>query len=369
MLPIPARRPYAPARMARLSDVPRVFASIGIFSFVKRVYAQITQDNLLTWASALAYSWLFAVFPFMIFILSLLPYLPQTAKDKAREDIKGFVYQLPRQAADTVWKNVAPQLDQLERPKGWLTIVGLAVAIWAASGGMSTTMAALDKCYAIESGRPFYKQRPLAVLLTVIVAVLMLLVLVLLPVGTAVKSWLINRNLIAESALAWVVLFDIVRWSLAMLFLVAALTLIYHVGPSVKHRFHWLTPGAAFCLVVWIALGLSFKLYIEKFGKYEQTYGTVGGVAILLLFFYVDALVLLIGAEINSEIDFEVLKVKRGTRDFRPAEDVTEKLPLTEPTPPEVAAEAKAATEAADQAADEAEAERMAQEAAQKDAQ
>jgi membrane protein len=292
--------------------------------------------------------------------VSLLPYMPQNTKATFKREMEQFVYQLPREAADTVWGNVAPRLDdKLERPKGWVTLVGLGLALWAASSGMATTMAALDKCYEIETGRPFYKQRPIAVLLTVLVAALIIAVVVLLPVGTVVRTWLINHRIVTESNLGLVVLFDIVRWLLALLFMVAALTLIYHLGPSVKHHFHWVTPGAAFCLVVWVVLGLTFKAYVEKFGKYDQTYGTVGGVAVLLLFFYIDALVLLVGAEINSEIDFEVLKVKRGTRDFRPAETVTEQLPLTEPVPPEVAAKARAASEAADQAADEAEAEEM----------
>jgi membrane protein len=294
--------------------------------------------------------------------------LPDGAKAKARTEIAELVYQLPKEAADTVWTNVAPKLDQqLERPKGWLTFVGLGVALWAASGGMAMTMAALDKCYELERGRPFYRQRPLAVLLTIGVAVLILAVVVLLPVGTAVKNWFIGRGYVTESNLIWITLFDIVRWLLALFFMVAALTLVYHVGPSVKHRFHWVTPGAVFCVVVWVLLGLAFRLYVDKYGKYEQTYGTVGGVAVLLLFFYVDSLVLLIGAEINSEIDFEVLKVKRGTRDFRPAEVVAEaaadELPLTEPVPPAVAAEAAKAAEAADQAADEEEAARMEKEA------
>jgi membrane protein len=326
---------------------------VGVFPFLKRVYNQIIEDNLFTWASALAYSWLFAVFPFMLFLISLLPLLPLSVQDRVTKELAEFVYQLPKEAADTIWNNVEPKLQQLRQPRTWVTFVGLGLALWAASSGMATTMSALDKCYELEDSRPFYKQRPLAMLLTIIVAALILAVVVLLPVGTAVRYWLIHHELVTESNLGWIVLFDIVRWMLALLFMVSALTLVYHVGPSVKHHFHWLTPGAAFCLVVWVVLGLVFKLYVEKFGKYDQTYGTVGGVAVLLLFFYIDALVLLIGAEINSEIDFEVLKVKRGTRDFRPAEEVTEELPLTEPVPPEVAAEARAKSEAADQAAEE----------------
>jgi membrane protein len=310
--------------MARLSDLPKVFSSVGAFGFARRVWGQVVEDNLFTWASALAYSWLFAVFPFMIFVLSLLPYLPAHLKDQARAEIDQFVHQLPEQAAETIWQNVTSVLD---KPKSGLLIVGLGVAVWAASGGMATTMAALDKCYEIDKGRPFYKQRPLALLLTLVVATLMLLVVVLLPVGTALRTWAIKHEYLTDTNLAWVVLFDLARFALALLFLVSALTVVYHFGPSVKHKFHWLTPGALFCLVVWILLGLAFRTYVARFGKYEQTYGTVGGVAILLLFFYVDALVLLIGAEINSELDFEVLKVKRGTRDFRPAETVTEVVP------------------------------------------
>ena len=333
--------------MARFSDLSRVVASVGVLGFAKRVWGQIVEDNLFTLASALAYSWLFAIFPFLIFLLSLLPYLPERYKEQAKEEIDHLVHQLPENAAQTIWQNVT---SVLERPKNGLLIVGLGVAVWAASGGMSMTMGALDKCYELEQGRPFYKQRPLAMLLTLAVATLILMVVVLLPIGAALKLWLIKRGYINETNIAWVVLFDFVRWALALTFMITSLTLVYHFGPSVKHRFHWVTPGSAFCVLVWILLGLVFRVYVQKFGRYEQTYGTVGGVAVLLLFFYVDSLVLLIGAEINSEIDFEVLKVKRGTRDFRPAETVVETRGEGTPSLANIAAEQ---TDSAAPAADE----------------
>src|SRR5213592_429749 len=128
--------------MARLSDLPKVFSSVGVVGFARRVWAQVVEDNLFTWAAALAYSWLFAVFPFLIFVLSLLPYLPNMAKEHAKEEISHFVHQLPAQAADTIWKNVESVLDH---PKQGLLIVGLGIAVWAASGGMAMTMGALDK--------------------------------------------------------------------------------------------------------------------------------------------------------------------------------------------------------------------------------
>src|SRR5881394_2666234 len=97
----------------------------------------------------------------------------------------------------------------------------------------------------------------------------------------------------------------------------SVVNILYHWGPSIKQRFSYITPGAVFAVTVWILLAVGFRLYVDKFGEFNETYGTVGGVAILLLAFYIDAYVVLVGAEINSEIDFAVLGVPRGSRDFR----------------------------------------------------
>ena len=124
-----------------------------------------------------------------------------------------------------------------------------------------------------------------------------------------------------ESISFWTIwLVNFVRWGLAVLALLLALALVYHFGPSLRRRWRLVTPGALFSVVVWIVLAYAFKYYVNHFGRYHRTYGAVGGVAILLLFFYIDAVVLLVGAEINSEIDYEVLKVPRGCRDLRPYE-------------------------------------------------
>jgi uncharacterized BrkB/YihY/UPF0761 family membrane protein len=113
----------------------------------------------------------------------------------------------------------------------------------------------------------------------------------------------------------------------------------------VKHRFHWVTPGAVFSILVWVLLGLAFRYYIERFANFNKTYGTVGGAAVMLLVFYIDAAVLLWGAEINSEIDFEVLKVKRGQRNFIPAE-AEEAGELVGPLPTVAAVAATASADA-----------------------
>jgi len=299
--------------MARLTDIPVVWRNVGPWGFAKRVWREIGDDDLFVWAAAMAYSWLFAVFPFVIFLMSLLPYLPERAKEAAKGDIQGFVYQsMPKQAADTIWTNVS---DILSRPRKGLLGLGIILTLWGASGGLNMTITALDKCYEVENGRPFYKKRPIAIVLTVVVATLALTLLLLLPIGTIAIRWVEQSGYTYVSRpLVWT--WKLSRLPLAVGLMLITVNVLYYWGPSIKQRYVVLTPGGVFSVGVWLILGFAFRFYADRYGKFNETYGTVGGVAILLLLFYVDAVVLLIGAEINSEIDYEVLKVPRGSRDF-----------------------------------------------------
>ena len=313
--------------MARLRDYALVTRRIGFIAFWKRVWQQCGEDGLFTWASALAYSWLFAIFPFLVFLLTLVPYMPISGKEWLEENAEPVLNKaLPKDAYRTVWEGyLKDRLPKLltTKPKGFVALfsTGLFLTVWAASGGMAMTLKALDKCYDLEKNRPFYRVRLLAIGLTFIFASLMLVVMLLLPIATTTRGWVQNYFLhlnppmvIPPSAL---LLFDFSRYLVALICMFAALGVLYSFGPGIRQRFRVFTPGSVFCVIVWLVLGAVFRLYVNTFGKYEQTYGPVGGVVILLLFFYLDAVVLLIGAEINSEIDFVALNVKPGDRDFR----------------------------------------------------
>ena len=300
--------------MPSLADVAKVHRSIGLPALARRVWNEVAEDNLFAWAAALAYSWLFAAFPFLIFLMSLLPYLPGSTRVAAEHELGVFARQtMPDQAADTLLKNVA---DILSKPRTGLLGIGLLFTLWGASGGLNMTITALDRCYEVDRGRPFYKQRPVAMGLTLCVAALVIVLMILLPIGTIAIKWLVNNSHpYVHTSLFWT--WRILRYPMALLVMFTIVHVVYHYGPSIRQRFHFVTPGAVFSVVVWLLLAFAFRLYVNKFGRYNETYGAVGGVAILLLFFYIDAAVLLVGAEINSEIDFEVLRVPRGSRDFR----------------------------------------------------
>ncbi len=305
----------------------------------------------MTWASALAYSWLFAIFPFFIFLLTLIPLLPLEWRQESKKQIETAVRTLPVDARETVQTFLEPKLEQLLfQEKPGIRIVGLLITIWAASGGMAATMAALDKCYDVPGTRPIWVQRPLAVGLTVLVGSLILVVIVLLPIGTVITNELTQgterllgrtpatrtsaqevtatrpadvsstapaatQEAASQPALlagpaakpaqfaGWLVLWQVARYGLALLLLLGIVAVIYHFGPNIEQRWKFITPGSTFTVTVWLLLGVLFRVYVDRFGQYGETYGAVGGVIILLFFFYLDALVLLVGAEINSEVD------------------------------------------------------------------
>jgi membrane protein len=327
--------------MARLRDVPVVWRTIGPIEFLKRIVREILDDNLFTMAGGLAYAWLFAIFPFLVFLMNLFPLLYSKSEEAAdtKKGMEVFLRAaLPDPAAATLWNHMDKRIDAIiESPSRSIASISLLIALWAASKGIGVTMAAMERCYELERGRAFYTRRPMAFGLTMMVTGLVFAIVLLLPTGAAFKAWMVGHS---EQVSYWAVwVFDVIRGTLAVGAVLLILALLYHFGPSVKHRWTFLSPGSVFVLFSWFVVALIFRYYVNHFGrsKYEETYGSVGGAAILLLLFYLDALILLIGAQINSEVDFEVLKVPRGSRNFLAAEA------RVDSTPPEMVTHAQGA--------------------------
>jgi membrane protein len=297
--------------MARLRDLTATLRKSGAWRFALRLNREIEEDDLLVWASALAYSWLFAIFPFLIFMLALAPYAPRHITNKVEAPLFSAIDRLPPAAATMLHQNVT---NVMQRTHTGLLSIGILITIWAASGGMHMTLSAMDQIYELRQHRPFYKQRLLAILLTIVIAFLVLLVLLLIPIGDSVTRILEKHTLLNFSSGLWWA-WTMARYALGVVLIFIVLAIFYHFGPAVKQPFRAVSPGSVFTFVCWLGFGVIFRVYVNHWGKFDRTYGTVGGVAILLLFFYIDAVVLLIGAEINSELDFD-RGVERGSNDF-----------------------------------------------------
>lgn len=315
--------------MASLGDVLPVVREVGVWTLTRRVVKETLDDHVFVYASALSYAWLFAFFPMLVFLISLLPYLPVEAREAGQNLIfEAIRRNFPPETAHWILENTRLKMvieSTLNARRGAILSVSLVVALYAASNGISAIMTALDRCYDIDKGRPFYRSKPLSLLLTVVLTGLVLVVMTLIPVGSFIRNQIVAQGLrvpFTEIELKnWMVLvFDWARHAIGLTASFAILSIIYNFCPTVRMRWNLVSPGAVVCFVFWVAIGLGFKFYLAKTGgtTYSQTFGPAAGLAILLLMFYLYGVVLLVGAELNSEIDFVRLKVPPGTRDFLP---------------------------------------------------
>jgi membrane protein len=321
--------------MASYTQYKDAFRKIGAWKFVKTVITQIGEDGLTTWAAALAYTWIFAIFPFLIFLLSLIAFIPGNKDARVHQMEKMLAQSMPNTTAgkeaqeakegakppESSKNMIVAEIPRLMKTQSsGLLSIGLILALWSASAGMSTTMSALNRCYDITVDRPFYIQRPIAILVTLIVMVLIIIVMILLPlIGAAMKyvEYHPDKIPMIGKYLTWPIIMTVhvIRSLISAALLFLAVSVIYYFGPKLKSGYRYISPGSIFTVVTWLLLGLVFKIYVDKFGasSYARTYGAVGGAIILLLSFYLDALVLLIGAEINSEFDFVIYGKTGGT--------------------------------------------------------
>jgi membrane protein len=314
--------------MARLREVSFVVQKIGLVGFLKKIVHEINDDAVMTMGAAVAFYWLLAIFPFILFLAAIPSLLPVETQVNIKQTVHDWATtSLNANLAATINDNVNYALSQ---PKGGLLGLGLALTLWAASNGMSATMAALDRCYDVNKPRNYFHQRGVAILLTVISVVILFTVTLLLPVATQALN--VFQKHFTEYAPTWMSgpllpILNVLRYCVGVTLVVLLVSAIYQFGVSVRRRWTLITPGAVFCVLTIIVLASCFNLYLQKFGEasYAKTYGALGGVIILLLMFYFYAVVFLIGAEINSEIDYEVLGSKNDE-----AQDPLPKLFLTE---------------------------------------
>ncbi len=259
------------------------------------MYDEVWEDELLDRAAALAYYFTFALFPALLFLTALVGLVPVP---ELMSQLMGYVDRvLPDDAASMLNRTLA----EIVRGAGrGILSVGAVAALWAASSGMASAMSALNAAYEVSDSRPWWKRRLLAVVLTVgfcLFTVTGLLLLVFGPkIGEAVAAWLGLGGLFRT-------LWNIVSWPVILALVLTAIALVYYLAPAVRQRWQWVTPGSVFALLVWVAASLGLRFYVRRFGNYNATYGSIGGLILLLLWLYLSSLVLLLGAEINSEIE------------------------------------------------------------------
>ncbi|MGZ7458493.1 YihY/virulence factor BrkB family protein [Pseudomonas sp. Ma2-10] len=259
-----------------------------------RTITEFVDDEMSTYASALAYQMLFSLFPFILFLIALIGFLHLPDFFSWLRLQSELV--LPPQALE----QVNPVIDQLQQSKGGLLSVGIVIALWTASAGVRLMMSAMNAAYDVVEGRPVWKRFPLSIIYTIGIAGMLLVAAALMVLGPQVMGWIASQVGLEDFI---VTLWTIVRWPVVVILLMMAVALIYYVMPDVKQEFRFITPGSVLAVVVWIIASLGFGLYVKMFANYNAMYGSIGAIIVLLLYFYISAAVLLLGAEMNAVIE------------------------------------------------------------------
>ena len=276
----------------------RMLGGLTIKELALRAWRETNEDNVFGRAAELAYYFLLALFPMLIFLTSLVGFMPG-----AQENIINAIGKAaPPQVMDLVRQFMH---DVIENRSGGLLSFGILGTIWAASNGVSSVMDTLNTAYDAKESRSFIKKRLVAIGLTIALSVLVVGGTVLIMFGDRFAEWLGGAlGLGAAFTTAWKV-FDYIL-GLALLFI--GIELIYYFGPNVKQEWKWITPGAIFAVAGLIVSSLGFSFYLRYAPDYSATYGSLGAVIILLLWLYILGVVLLVGGEINSEMEHAVTK-------------------------------------------------------------
>ena len=268
---------------------------LGVTELGRRVIAEIRDDDCLGRAAQLAYYFLFALFPFFLFLTTLLGYLP--IPDLLDRLLEMLGQMLPGEALRLVQDNIR-QLVTGQR--GGLLSFGILAALWTSSSALTAIIDSLNRAYDVEEGRPFWKVRLIAIGITVGLSAFIVVALVLLTFGPQLGRWVADLVGLGQ---VFEVTWNLMRWPVIVGLLVVAIALLYYFAPDVEQEWTWITPGSACAVLGWLLASLGFAFYVNRFGSYNATYGSIGAVIVLLTWMYVTGLFILIGGEINAEIE------------------------------------------------------------------
>src|SRR5215208_209827 len=280
-------------------EAPTDIKRRGWGSVLKRTVKEFRDDNLTDWAAALTYYGVLALFPALIALISIVGLLGQSTIN----GLKSNIQEIPAAGqAKQIILNAITDISSHRGAAGIALIVGLALALWSASGYVGAFMRASNAIYETPEGRPFYRLRPLQMLVTFVMLVLIALCAAAIVVTGPITAKVGQAVGLGNTAQT---VFDIVKWPIILLVVSFIFSLLYFASPNVKQPgFKWITPGGVIAVVIWIAASAAFALYV-KFFPNNKTYGSFGGVIVFLMWLWISNIAILLGQEMNAELERE----------------------------------------------------------------
>ncbi len=264
---------------------------------VKRTVREFGDDNLTDWAAALTYYGVLSIFPALLALISILGLFGTSATGPLLDNVGAFT---PGAAKDIVTAAIE-NLEKSQGAAGFLFVLGLAGAIWAASGYIGAFIRASNVVWDVKEGRPIWKTIPLRLGITVV----MLVLLAVTALAVVVTGPLAERvgDLVGLGNTA-VLIWDIAKWPILVVIVSFMFALLYYAAPNVRQPgFRWVSPGGVLAVLLWIVASAVFALYVANFGSYNKTYGSLGGLIVFLVWLWISNIAVLLGAEFNAEVE------------------------------------------------------------------
>jgi membrane protein len=261
----------------------------------KRTFTEAVADDVFNLAAQQAYYFFFALFPALLALISIASFFPI-------ENLIGEIQaMLGRIAPAEVTSIVTGQIVKIGQTNaGGIFTVAFFFTLWSSSSAVVALCSTLNVAYDITEGRPWWKVRLIAIGLTVGLALFILIAMTLVVAGPAIASTGAEA-LHLGPVFTWT--WQILQWPVVFVLVATAVALVYYYAPDAEQYWIWITPGSVLATVLWVFVSLGFRFYVTNFASYNETYGALGGVMVLLLWFYLSAIAFLLGAELNAEIE------------------------------------------------------------------
>jgi membrane protein len=279
----------------RIRDLDRRF----VWQTIKRTVSEFREDELTDRAAALTYYGVLSLFPALVVLVALLGLLGN--EEATTATLTEIVTEVGPDSAADAFAGPVESITANRSAAGVLFAVGLIVALVSASGYIGAFMRASNKIYEIDEGRPFWKLRPLQMVIALVMVILVALTLLALVLTGPLVDAVAGPLGVGDAA---VTAFKYAKWPVLLLVVSTMIALLYYVAPNVKQPgIRWVTPGSVLAVLLWILASAGFAFYVANFGSYDKTYGTLGGVITFLVWVWITNVAVLLGAELNAELE------------------------------------------------------------------
>lgn len=279
------------------------FRPLPLYTVASFFFKEIKQDSLVNRASSLAYSFMLATFPVIIFLFTLIPYIPiNDFQDQLLDLIETVLPKNAYLALETTIKDI------VKHQNAGLLSFGFLSAMIFATNGVAKLMKAFNKSFLVEETRTWFKRRWIALVLTVFIAISLFIAIGILIVGQAILSY-IQHHFYDKSAIWWYII-AFTKWIIVIALFFVTIAILYRYGPANKRKWKFISPGSILATGLAVLTSMGFSFYINNFSSYNKVYGSIGTLIVVMLWMYLNSLIILIGFELNASIDLSKRTVK-----------------------------------------------------------